>query len=120
MSKLLNSDNIDLHCKKLSKSCRHFCSSFLTSILDIVNSVKYLNTNVEDFFVQSPMFDIYHCDNVFVVKLFLTSCSCEFRRKLRYKLGHSFELIFNLDHITLYSDHVTFFSTVCFEKDFVK
>jgi len=115
MSQLLDEHNIDSHCKELAKTYRHFCSSFLTDILKIVGSTKYLNSNVEDFFVQSPMFDVYHCNGTIVVKLFLTNCSLEFRRKLRYKLGHAFELIFNLDHLTLYSDRVTFFSIVHFE-----
>lgn len=100
---------------KLENSYKHFCASFLTDILNIVNSVKYLNTNVEDFFVQTPMFDVYHCSDIIMVKLFLTECSVEFRRKLRYKLGHVFELISNLDHLTMYADRVTFFSTMYFK-----
>lgn len=115
MAQILNTTNISLHCVELEKSCQHFCTSFLIDILNVVNSVKYLNTNVEDFFVQTPTFDVYHCGNTIMVKLFLAECSVEFRRKLRYKLGHVFELISNLDHITMYADRVTFFSTMYFD-----
>lgn len=115
MAQILNATSIYLHCRTLDNSCKHFCTSFLTDILNIVNSVKYLNTNVEDFFVQTAMFDVYHCSNTIMVKLFLTESSVEFRRKLRYKLGHAFELISNLDHLTMYADRVTFFSTLYFD-----
>jgi len=70
------------------------------------------NLDVKDFFVQSPMFDTYHRSETIVVKPFSANCSLEFRSKLRCR---AFEHIFNLDHLTPYSDRVTFFSTVHFE-----
>lgn len=115
MSEILNETNINFHCEELEKPYKYFCASFLTDILKIVNSVKYLNTNLEDFFVQTPVFNIYHCSNTIIVQLFLTNCSFEFRRKLRYKLGHAFETIFSLDHLTMYANHVSFFSIPYFE-----
>jgi len=110
----LNEKNIIKICEKFNKSFRHPCSSFLTDISKLVHSVNFLNSDVADFYVQTPTFDLFDCHNVAVVKLYLDNCSCEFRRKLRYKVGHAFEQIFYLDYLTLYPDRITFFSTEFF------
>ena len=110
-------EKIDETCSNLEGSYKHFCSSFLVDILNIVNSVKCFNTDLEDFFVNTPMFTLYHSYNTAVAKLFLCDCSFEFRRRLRYKLGHAFERIFSLDHVVIYSNRVTFFTVPFFEND---
>ena len=76
----------------------------------IVKLVRFTCNDVCDYWINTPLYDVYEMDSCFVVKIDLAHCCNSFKIDFRRKCGRSFECFAKLAKYTVCEDFVYFYS----------